>query len=369
MKVLMTADTVGGVWSYAVELARALGGEGVEVALATQGAPLTADQREQLAGLENVLLFESDYKLEWMDDPWDDVARCSGWLLEVASRVKPDVVHLNQFAYGGLPFRAPTLVVGHSCVMSWWESCRKDAPPAIWERYRREVAHGLATADAVVAPSAAMLAALRRHYGPLPDARVILNGRDPSERVPSRKEPLVLSAGRLWDAAKNVAALEAVAARLPWPVVIAGDGRQASEGGPRAGRVHWLGKVPPKALADWFSRAGIYALPARYEPFGLSVLEAAQAGCALVLGDIPSQRELWDGVAVFVSPEDSAALEAAIGELIASPRRRNALARQARERALALTPERMAARYAALYRELAQPRAHRVAREVVACAS
>ncbi|HLL56175.1 MAG TPA: glycosyltransferase family 4 protein, partial [Myxococcaceae bacterium] len=316
MKVLMTADTVGGVWIYAVELARALGGEGVGVALATQGAPLTEDQRRQVRGLDHVELFESAYKLEWMDDPWDDVARCSGWLLELASRVKPDVVHLNQYAYGGLPFRAPTLVVGHSCVLSWWEACRKDFPPASWERYRQEVAHGLSTADAVVAPSGAMLSALRRHYGPLPDARVILNGRDPSERSPAPKEPLVLSAGRLWDAAKNVAALEDVAPRLPWAVVVAGDGRETGEGAPRPGKVHPLGKVPPRALAGWFSRAAIYALPARYEPFGLSVLEAAQAGCALVLGDIASQRELWDGAAVFVPPDDHAALEAALHALI-----------------------------------------------------
>ncbi len=48
--------------------------------------------------------------------------------------------------------------------------------------------------------------------------------------------------------------------------------------------------------------AAIFAHPARYEPFGLAVLEAAMAGCALVLGDIPTLRELWDGAAVFVAP-------------------------------------------------------------------
>ena len=40
---------------------------------------------------------------------------------------------------------------------------------------------------------------------------------------------------------------------------------------------------------------------ALYEPFGLAVLEAAQAGCALVLSDIPTFRELWDGAALFVA--------------------------------------------------------------------
>lgn len=84
---------------------------------------------------------------------------------------------------------------------------------------------------------------------------------------------------------------------------------------------------------------------------GLSVLEAAQAGCALVLGDIDSLRELWDGAATFV-PE------------------RQALAARAKQRSLALTPERMASQYAALYRELRLRGARSTPRtEVQACAS
>ncbi|MDP9034476.1 MAG: glycosyltransferase family 1 protein, partial [Myxococcota bacterium] len=39
-KVLMTADAVGGVWTYAVELAGELGRAGVETVLATMGAAL-----------------------------------------------------------------------------------------------------------------------------------------------------------------------------------------------------------------------------------------------------------------------------------------------------------------------------------------
>ena len=71
--VLMTADTVGGVWHYAVELAAALGCRGVRVALATMGAPLTPSQREQIASVSTATVYESSYKLEWMEEPWDDV--------------------------------------------------------------------------------------------------------------------------------------------------------------------------------------------------------------------------------------------------------------------------------------------------------
>ena len=96
-------------------------------------------------------------------------------------------------------------------------------------------------------------------------------------------------------------------------MLVAGDGRHPEGGG--AGELEnlrHLGRLAPADLASWLGRAAIYALPARYEPFGLSILEAALAGCALVLGDIDSLRELWDGCALFVPPEDDDALAEAL---------------------------------------------------------
>jgi glycosyltransferase involved in cell wall biosynthesis len=97
------------------------------------------------------------------------------------------------------------------------------------------------------------------------------------------------------------------------------------------------------------SRAAIYALPARYEPFGLSILEAALAGCALVIGDLPSLREIWGDAATYVRPgELRCALDPLTDDLATCKR----LGAAARERALELTPARMAAAYHALYQEL-----------------
>ena len=53
---------------------------------------------------------------------------------------------------------------------------------------------------------------------------------------------------------------------------------------------------------------------------------AAAAGCALVLGDISSLRETWDGAALFVDPDDPPSLNAAIHALIANPGQRTRLA-------------------------------------------
>jgi glycosyltransferase involved in cell wall biosynthesis len=352
-KVLMTADTLGGVWTYALELARGLAERGVEVTLATMGDPLNDFQREMADRIPRLKVFESAFKLEWQeDDPWRDVEKAGEWLLGLEERVRPDLIHLNGYAHGSLPWNAPKVIVGHSCVLSWWQAVRREPAPETWERYTREVAAGLAAADLVIAPSEAMLASLVHHYGRLPRTRVILNGRDSRLFRPVAKEPLVFSAGRLWDEAKNLEALEAVAPRLPWPVFVAGENLHPDGGEARPHHTRRLGSLSQRALAAWLGRASIYCLPARYEPFGLSALEAALSGCALVLGDVPSLREIWKHRAVLVPPNDPEALEDALLRLIENPDRRSSLAAGARARALQLTPARMVESYLAAYGEV-----------------
>src|SRR4051812_28341104 len=92
-RVLMTADTIGGVWTYALDLSRALGRHGVNVLLATMGQEMTPVQRQQAAAIPNLAIEEGKYKPEWMDDPWSDVADAGDWLLELERRFEPDIVH------------------------------------------------------------------------------------------------------------------------------------------------------------------------------------------------------------------------------------------------------------------------------------
>jgi glycosyltransferase involved in cell wall biosynthesis len=194
-----------------------------------------------------------------------------------------------------------------------------------------------------------MARTVERRYGPLAGVRVISNARDRGLFRPLEKEPYVLTAGRLWDEAKNVAAVDAVASRVPWAVYVAGDENGASRHEAGARR---LGRLAAVELAGWLGQASVYALPARYEPFGLSVLEAAMAGCALVLGDIPSLRENWSGAAAFVPPDDHDALAAALNRLIADDDRRHMLSQLARDRAQSFSPDRVAADYLHVYQGL-----------------
>jgi glycogen(starch) synthase len=348
----MTTDTIGGVWTYALELSRGLAQHSLEVVLATMGRPLTQAQRQEAGRVSNLQIEESKYKLEWMYQPWSDVNRAGDWLLKLEERYRPDLAHLNSYSFGALPWRAPTLVVGHSCVLSWWQAVKGAPAPPEWTRYRQEVCRGLKLAGKVVAPSTAMLRALEQHYGPIGSGAVVPNGCDPAAFKPRCKEPFILAVGRLWDEAKNLTALQSVAPFLRWPVYVAGDNRHPDGGAISVDNVRFLGTLPSTELAPWYGRAAIYALPARYEPFGLSALEAALSGCALVLGDIPSLRETWDGAALFVPPDDTGALRVALQVLASDRRNRTVLAARARRRALEYTPAGMTEGYLKVYAEI-----------------
>lgn len=81
------------------------------------------------------------------------------------------------------------------------------------------------------------------------------------------------------------------------------------------------------------------------------MLEAAAAGCALVLGDIPSLREHWDGAAEFVPPDDHDAL-VALQDLIDRPDERRAAAKRAIARAADFGIDRTAEAYLRIYEAL-----------------
>src|SRR5262249_5606791 len=161
-------------------------------------------QKAEASDVPGLQIFEGKYRLEWMDDPWEDVRWAGAWLLSLARLLRPDVVHLNGYTHGALGWPVPALVVAHSCVCSWWEAVHQEPAPPSWDRYRTEVRRGLLCAARVVAPSEAMLRTIERLHGPLATGRVVHNAR---ALVPVRgveREPWVLTAGRVWDAGKNV---------------------------------------------------------------------------------------------------------------------------------------------------------------------
>jgi glycogen synthase len=351
-RVLMTADTVGGVWTYAMELVRGLKRHGVEVVLFSMGRLPDHDQQREAAQQDNLVLIPTQYRLEWMDDCVSDLAASGDALLTLEQQYKPDLVHVNGYWHARLAYSAPVLVVAHSCVSSWWQACRGTPLPAQWTPYGRWIREALSAADMLIAPTAAFLRDFQSHHGFAQRARVIWNGRDGTPIPQITKKNLVLAAGRVWDEAKNIGVLCKAARDLDVPITVAGDTTAPDGSAAELNHVQMLGRLGPAQLARKMAQAAIFAAPARYEPFGLTILEAALSNCALVLGDIPSLRELWEGAAVFVHPDDEDQWRNVLAGLSRDPSSTAELGAKARERALLYSTQRMADAYRDAYGEL-----------------
>lgn len=360
MRVLVTADTIGGVWIYTRELVTGLAQRGVEVTLVSFGELPAPTQLEWLEGLPGVEFHPTAFRLEWMQEARQDIGTSSDYLMSLIEETRPDVLHLNQFSYGALPTAIPKLVVAHSDVVSWWDSVHESPPPDDdWMRwYRGTVSAGLQGAAAVVAPTRWMLEAVERFYGAPQRPAVIYNGRNPLLLDSDiAKEDFVLSVGRAWDAGKQLALLSEIEMDIPLRIV----GQQRQDGAPwRQARsangrgIEFLGSQSEVQLRQWYGRAGIYAATSRYEPFGLAPLEAALSRCAVIANDIPSFRELWGQTACYFRRNDAASLAETIRLLRRDRELRTIHANLAYNRARQrFTAEKMVDKYLSLYKSLA----------------
>lgn len=352
-KILMTTDTLGGVWTYTLELVKALENYNVQVVLATMGRTLSNHQKQQAFQLNNLQVEESSFKMEWMKQPWEDVNRAGKWLLELEKKHSPDLVHLNHYAHAVLSFSVPVLVVAHSDIYSWWNHVKGSMPPEKYNTYFRVVQQGLSYADYVVAPTNSMLSCINKYYGTFENQKVIPNARDFKKFTPAQKQPFIFSIGRIWDEAKNIKVLEEIAGKSNWPIFIAGDNEHPENlQSDRFDKLHFLGTLSEEETANWFAQASVYVMPAKYEPFGLSILEAALSSCALILGDIESLRENWDGAALFIDPDNPENLEKRLDILQQDTSLRTALANAAYNRAQMFTPKAMASGYMETYQSM-----------------
>ncbi|WP_052341132.1 glycosyltransferase family 4 protein [Salinarimonas rosea] len=358
-RILVTCDAVGGLWRHALDMARALAQHDVAIVLVAFGPEPAAEQREEAREVPGLTLLWFDHPLDWLAGDETALAGVPAVLDGVAELYDVDLLHLNYPSQArGLATTRPVVAMSHSCLATWWETMREGPMPDAFALNRRLVNEGFARADRVLAPSRSHANALRRAYGPIPGLAVVHNGRyptpTPEEARGDGTEAVVraCAVGRWWDEAKNAHVLDAAAARATTPIAAIGptEGPQ----GQRVGFAHVeaRGTLSARETCAALARASVFVSPARYEPFGLAVLEAAQAGCALVLADIPTFREVWDGTAFFVEPDDAAGFAQAIDRIAADPDLRAARVALARERAGAYAPTVQAARLLDVYADV-----------------
>jgi glycosyltransferase involved in cell wall biosynthesis len=353
LRLLLVTDAVGGVWIYSLELARALEGLDVETVLAVTGPSPSADQRVTAGGLK---LIDTGLPLEWLDTDPAEIVNAGKALALIAACEGADIVQTSSAALLACgAFEQPCVAVQHSCVATWWAAVKRTPLPDDFRWRRDMVAQGLSKADAVIAPSRAFAAATERAYDLDRHVVAVHNGRTAQELRELPQGDFVFTAGRLWDEGKNVTTLDRAAARIRAPFQAAGPTHGPNDASIALEHLIALGNLSGARVAGVLAARPVFASAALYEPFGLSVLEAAQAGCALVLSDIPTHRELWDGAAIFIEPRDELGFAAASNDLLEKREERERLGEAARERARQYSSRRMAREMAGIYTRVLQP--------------
>jgi glycogen(starch) synthase len=305
MRILMTTDAVGGVWTFTQELAAGLLERGCSVRLVSFGRMPSAAQQQQCAELARQYLrrfafVPSDIPLEWMQQNGRVIEQGSELLQREAALFAPDLIHSNQFCFAALDSGIPCVLTAHSDVLSWAKACRPNGmPPSEWlDRYIAMVQAGLLAADAVAAPTQWMLHALAESFALPRHSAVVPNGRTISAAPAAASTLRAVTAGRLWDEAKGIDTLAHV--ESPIPIAIAGESCSDSRASwMNRPAFEWMGQLSEAEMLQLLAESSIYICLSKYEPFGLAALEAALCGCAVVARDIPSLREVWQDAALY----------------------------------------------------------------------
>jgi glycosyltransferase involved in cell wall biosynthesis len=282
-------------------------------------------------------LIETGLPLDWTAEDADQLRATAAALAELAAKADAALVQLHAPSLAVACYRAPVITVVHSCVATWWAAVKQGPLPHDFT-WRTALTHeGLERSDLVVAPSRAFAEAVQAGYRLQQPPAVVHNGRTAGQASERDGPCFAFTASRLWDEGKNLATFDAAAALSSTPFRAAGPLH-----GPNGATAHLrhaepLGLLDEDTLAQTFAEQPVFVSAARYEPFGLAVLEAAQAGCPLVLSSLPTFRELWQDAAVFADTPE--AIAAAVDHFASHPAERSRHGAAARLRSKRFTTQ------------------------------
>jgi glycosyltransferase involved in cell wall biosynthesis len=115
-------------------------------------------------------------------------------------------------------------------------------------------------------------------------------------------------------------------------------------------RVRFLGYVATEELGSLYAGSRAFVYPSRYEGFGIPVLEAMQAGAAVITSDRSSLSEIAGDAALLVDPDDVSALAEALKLVVTDDALARSLVDRGLKRAAMFSWDRTAAATLAVYR-------------------
>ena len=274
---------------------------------------------------------------------------------------RPDVIHTHFAVPSGLValalswrFGLPYVLTAHGSDIPHYNPDRFGFAHVLLKPIWHRVIRG---ATALTSPSE-YLAGLIRSNGVKAPINIIPNGYTPMPGTQTAKRPLVLVVARLFPRKGVQHFIEALGGlRSDWDFVVAGDGPYMDSLKQQAraadSPVKFIGFVDHRTLADYYRDARIFVFPSIRENFPMVLLEAMEAGCAVITTDAEGCAEVVGDAGVVIPAGDVVQMRLVMQALMANPARCAQLATAARLRVRRFRWERIATLYRTLLAHVA----------------
>jgi glycosyltransferase involved in cell wall biosynthesis len=279
--------------------------------------------------------------------PWEQATYLfSGWFKckELLKKNKYDICHCHFIIPTGVlalklkkKFGLPYVITSHGSDVLGYNNRFKFLYPflvKIWKNI-------LDNANKIISPSNFLKTEILKVYPRFDSQKieVIPNGIDTEKFKPQEKKKWILSSGRLLPNKGFQYLIQAVSDEdIGWEVHIAGDGptmrelRRLAQNSKTIIIFHgWLDNGG-KEYKDLLEQAAVFILLSEYESFGMSIVEAMSAGCAVITTNVSGCSETIKGAGLLVSPRDSVDLRSKLLNIINDQSKLEKLQKLATER-------------------------------------
>jgi glycosyltransferase involved in cell wall biosynthesis len=269
---------------------------------------------------------------------------------KLVSEFKPDIVHVHMMT-GVLLAKASRMHRKYKIISTVHNEWQKTA-----------ILMGLA--DRVVGVSDVVTQKMRRRGVSPERLRTILNGTIGTPRTESMARPdtpvlrhpnIVTVAGMFHR--KGISTIIKAFADLPEGnhLYLVGDGPDLQEFEAlslktgKSNSIHFLGFRSD--IPDILKQTDVFTLMSRQEPFALVLLEAREAGCAIIASDVDGIPQALDGTGVLLPPDNVEMLTEAFNTMLTDPTVRKEWQVRAKTKLELFTTKRLCDEYIELYRE------------------
>ena len=356
-KLLMTTDVKSEVWDYSLTLSRALLKHiNAEILMISLGGNPTDTQREELKDL-NIEFQFTDFSPDLFADieANPDILKMKSLFESTIKEFNPHIVHLNH-GYPNFDFNKPCVFACHGDLLNkkMWHSDtnRHGSLHQNLLNYKQIINKNLNKSDIIIAQSRFIAECIIKTYNFRKGIKIIYNGIDYKPYSGMPETPTLLASGDLSDRSKNINLLLNIAYKLPDNIKIKIIGESLPDKKlPR--NVEFLGNLSGSELQEVYKNSSIYLALSSYEPNGLSSIQAAYSGCAILANDIPVFKELWGDCACIFEKDNVNSLMRCINNLVENRNLLELTSKNCQAKALSsFNSKRMAYEYINLYKNI-----------------